>query len=50
MPRLRQNDRELAVGMVQAGITHQVIVDHFNVIKNYFKANDSSSTNKYDEW
>ena len=27
MPPLRQNDRE----MVQAGITHQVVADHFNV-------------------
>ena len=31
MPRLRQNDRERAVGLVQAGITHQAIADHFNV-------------------
>ena len=31
MPRLRQNDRERAVGFVQAGMTHQVITDHFNV-------------------
>ena len=31
MPRLRQNDRERAVGMVQAGITHQAVEDHFNV-------------------
>ena len=31
MPRLRQNDRERAVGMVQAGMTHQAVTDHFNV-------------------
>jgi transposase len=31
MPRHRQNDRERAVGMVQAGMTHQTGVDHFNV-------------------
>ena len=29
--RLRQNDRERAVGMVQAGTTHQAVADHFNV-------------------
>ena len=33
MPRLRQNDRERAVGMVQAGMTHQAVADHFNVSK-----------------
>jgi hypothetical protein len=31
MPRLRRNDREQAVGMVQAGMTHQAVADHFNV-------------------
>jgi transposase len=31
MPRLLQNGRERAVGMVQAGMTHQAVVDHFNV-------------------
>jgi transposase len=31
MPRLRQNDRERAMGMVQAGMTHQAVADHFNV-------------------
>jgi len=31
MPRLRQNDRERAVSMVQAGMTHQAVADHFNV-------------------
>jgi transposase len=31
MPRLRQNDRERAVGMVQTGMNHQAIADHFNV-------------------
>ena len=31
MPRHHQNDRERAVGMVQAGMTHQAIADHFNV-------------------
>ena len=31
MSRLRQNDRERAVGMVQAGIVHQAVTDHFNV-------------------
>jgi len=31
MPRLRQNDREQAVGMVQAGMIHQAVTDHFNV-------------------
>ena len=30
-PRLRQNGRERAVGMVQAGMTHQAVADHFNV-------------------
>ena len=30
MPRLRQNDREQAVGMVQAGMTHHAVADHFN--------------------
>jgi transposase len=31
IPRLRQNDRERAVGMVQAGMTHQAVSDHINV-------------------
>jgi transposase len=31
MPRLRQNDRERALGMVQDGMTHQAVADHFNV-------------------
>jgi len=31
MPRLRQIDRERAVGMVQAGMTHQAVADHFDV-------------------
>jgi hypothetical protein len=31
MPRLHQNDRERAVGMVQAGMTHQAVADYFNV-------------------
>ena len=31
MPRLRQNDHERAVGMVQAGMTHQAVADHFNL-------------------
>jgi transposase len=31
MPRLRQNDRDRAVGMIQAGMTHQAVADHFNV-------------------
>jgi transposase len=31
MPRLRQNDCERAVGMVQAGMTHQAVADHFDV-------------------
>jgi transposase len=31
MRRLRQNDRERAVGMFQAGMTHQAVADHFNV-------------------
>jgi transposase len=31
MPRLRQNDSERAVGMVQVGMTHPAIADHFNV-------------------
>ena len=30
MPRLCQNDRERAVGMVQDGMTHQAAADHFN--------------------
>jgi hypothetical protein len=40
MPRLRQNDRERAVGMVQAGMTHQAVADQIIVfgfnIKIYF--------------
>jgi transposase len=31
MPRLRQNDRQQAMGMVQAGMTHQAVADHLNV-------------------
>ena len=31
MPRLHQNDREGAMGMVQAEMTHQAVADHFNV-------------------
>jgi orotate phosphoribosyltransferase-like protein len=31
MPRLRQNDRQQAMGMVQAGMTHQAVTDHLNV-------------------
>ena len=31
MPRLRQNDRERAVGMVQPGMTHQAVAYHSNV-------------------
>jgi transposase len=31
MARLRQNDRERAVGMVQPGMTHQAVADHSNV-------------------
>jgi orotate phosphoribosyltransferase-like protein len=31
MPQLHQNDRERAVGMVQAGMTHKAVADHFNV-------------------
>jgi hypothetical protein len=31
MPQLHQNDRERAVGMVQAGMTHQAVADNFNV-------------------
>ena len=31
MPRLPQNDRERAAGMVQAGMTYQAVADHFNV-------------------
>ena len=31
MPWLRQSDRERGVAMVQAGMTHQAIADHFNV-------------------
>ena len=31
MPLLRQNDRERAMGMVQAGMIHQTAADHFNV-------------------
>jgi transposase len=33
MLRLRQNDRERAKGMVQTGITHQAVANHFNVSK-----------------
>jgi hypothetical protein len=31
MPRLRQNDRKRAVGIVQAGMAHQAFPDDFNV-------------------
>ena len=31
MSRLRQNDRQQAMGMVQAGMTHKAVADHFNV-------------------
>jgi transposase len=31
MPWLRQNDRERAMGMIQAGMTHQAVADHFKV-------------------
>ena len=31
MPRLHQNDRERAVCMCQAGMTHQAATDHFDV-------------------
>jgi hypothetical protein len=31
IPRLRQNDHERAVGIVQAGMTHQAATDHFDV-------------------
>ena len=31
MPRLRQNDSERTVGMVQTGMTHQAVADYFNV-------------------
>ena len=31
MLRLRQNDRERAVGIVQPGMTHQAVADHSNV-------------------
>jgi transposase len=31
MPKLRQNERERAVDMVQVGITHQTVADHFYV-------------------
>ena len=33
IPRLRQDDRERAVGMAQAGMTYQAVTDHFNVSK-----------------
>jgi hypothetical protein len=31
MPRLRQNDSDRAVDMVQAGMTHHAVAHHFNV-------------------
>ena len=31
MPRLHQNDRERAMGMGQAGMTHQAVTNHFDV-------------------
>ena len=31
MPWLRQKDRERAVGIVQAGMTHQAVADYLNV-------------------
>ena len=47
MPRLRQDDRERAVGMVQAGLTQQAVADHLMCLKyHHFKASDSSSTNR----
>jgi hypothetical protein len=33
MPRLRQNDRERAVGMVQVGMTHQAVAYHFKAFR-----------------
>ena len=33
MPRLHQNDREQAVGIVKNGMTHQAVADHFNVFR-----------------
>ena len=33
MSRFRQNDRERAVGIVQAGMSHQAVADHYNVSK-----------------
>jgi transposase len=33
MPRLHQNYRERAVSMVQAGMTHQAVANHFYVSK-----------------
>jgi hypothetical protein len=33
MPRLHQNDLERAVGMGQAGMTHQAVADHFDVYR-----------------
>ena len=33
MSRLRQNNREQAVGMVQTGMTHQAVADHLDVSK-----------------
>jgi len=33
MRRLRKNDREQAVGMVQAGMTRQAVGVHFNVFR-----------------
>jgi transposase len=33
MSRLSQNDREQTLGMVQAGMTHQAVADHFNMYR-----------------
>ena len=33
MSRFRQNDRERAVGIVQAGMSHQAVANHYNVSK-----------------
>ena len=40
MPRLCQNDRGRAVGMVHDQMTHQAVADHFNVSRLTVKTKD----------
>ena len=42
MPRHCQNDRERAMGMVQAGMTHQIVSDHVHAIVGGFTPDNTS--------